>query len=344
MNLAGASGINADSLLLNSSRSTPTPAAPSKQVTRQLVAPGIASDVEETVTRSASIAAATSNLPATATSCHPRRLRSCALLLYLSPACRSLLILIIDQGQSLIHRVRERRRHQNYRAWGDERPLHTPPDHLSLGTRKEEYREPARAGRGRGRKHRPCEGKYLEPPVEGHHAPSRGRGLPDSDFNHCAASAEDADASPFPPSIAGDALDYVWPSWDLEDVRPESVGAVSGQNYRRLWLVLRARGPASRAAGGCVRASGGGGSTRVATSLVAISLRWVFFWWTRLLLLEIKGSLLQRRTRDRIRPDLQVRWRPEKLLNISRAGIGIVIGHPHRIRSLPPLICQLFFL
>lgn len=52
-----------------------------------------------------------------------------------------------------------------------------------------------------------------------------------------------------PCSVHGHALEDVAPAADLEDVRPERVGALPGDDDRRLRLVLRARGPAPGPAG-----------------------------------------------------------------------------------------------
>lgn len=55
----------------------------------------------------------------------------------------------------------------------------------------------------------------------------------------------------------------------------------------------------------------------------------------------VLSNQMQWHVSDGIRPNLQVRRRLEKLLNIPGAGIGIITGHRRRIHSLPPLIRQI---
>lgn len=157
------------------------------------------------------------------------------------------LLILLVQRQPLVGDIGEGGGDDDDRPGRGQLPNHAAADHLPLPARQE-HRE-ARGPRGRRRwEEGTRERQDLEPAVQRHHGPGRGR-LPEADVGHRAAPAEDADPALPPPRVHGHALEDVAPAADLEDVRPERVGALPGDDDRRLRLVLRARGPAPGPAG-----------------------------------------------------------------------------------------------
>ena len=90
------------------------------------------------------------------------------------------------------------------------------------------------------------------------------RRLPEADIGDGAATAEDADPTLAPPRVGGDAVEDVGAAGDFEDVSPQRVGALSGDDDWRLRFVLGARGAAPGAAADDVAASGGGAELHAA--------------------------------------------------------------------------------
>lgn len=78
---------------------------------------------------------------------------------------------------------------------------------------------------------------------------SGGGGLTQRDVGDGSAAAEDADPTLALAGVGGDRVKDVAAAADLQDVGPESVGALAGDDHGGLGLVLGARGSASRATG-----------------------------------------------------------------------------------------------
>lgn len=69
--------------------------------------------------------------------------------------------------------------------------------------------------------------------------------MPEGDVGHRAGPAQNADPSLAPPRERGDAVGDVAPVRDLHHVGPQRIGAVPGDDDRRLGLVLGSGGPPS---------------------------------------------------------------------------------------------------
>lgn len=80
--------------------------------------------------------------------------------------------------------------------------------------------------------------------MKSHHRPRRRR-LPQAHICHGAAAAQDTDPALPPPRVAGNAVEHVAAAAHLEDVRAERVGALPGDDHRRLGLVFRPLRPPS---------------------------------------------------------------------------------------------------
>jgi hypothetical protein len=149
---------------------------------------------------------------------------------------------VLLQRQPLVHGVREGRRHYHHRPCRGQRADDAAADHLALPAGEVDG-EPRGLGRRRRREEGAGEGEDLEPTVQRNDCALR-RGLPQRDVGDGAGAAEHADPALPAARERGDALGDVAAAGHLHDVRAQRVGAVPGDDDRRLGLVLGPRGPA----------------------------------------------------------------------------------------------------
>jgi hypothetical protein len=170
------------------------------------------------------------------------------------------------ERQPLVGDVAERRGHDDHGPRGDERAGHAATDDLPLAPGQERG-EAGGPRRRRGREEGAREGEYLEPAVErGHRRRGRpglgGLRLAQRDVGDGPGRREHADAALPAARVGGERLENVAPGGDLEDVRPERVGALPGDDHGRLGLVLGPRRAAARAARDDLPAPDAGSSSR----------------------------------------------------------------------------------
>ncbi|PON45833.1 hypothetical protein PanWU01x14_256140, partial [Parasponia andersonii] len=99
-------------------------------------------------------------------------------------------------------------------------------------------------GGRRARQERPGQGKNLEPALQ-RDDPTRGGRLPESDVGDNAAATENRNPAMPPLSESSYALNDVVSAPDLQHMASKRVGALLGDNHRRLRLVLGPRRPAT---------------------------------------------------------------------------------------------------
>ncbi|GER41778.1 ATP synthase subunit c [Striga asiatica] len=180
------------------------------------------------------------------------------------PASHLLIRRHVIKRQPVKSSVHECGRHDDHRAGGHEGPRYTPAHNLPVG--------PGKAGhsrRRRRRQHRPQQGQYLEPPVEGDDRARRAR-LTEPDVGHAARGAQHAHATLAAPGEARQALGDVAARAHLHGVGPQGVHAVPGDHDRGLGLVLGARGPAAGPAAGGFGSLDGLGRVRAVVELRAL--------------------------------------------------------------------------
>jgi hypothetical protein len=170
------------------------------------------------------------------------------------------------ERQPLVGDVAERRGHHDDRPGSDERTGDAAADDLALPSGKEGG-EASSSRRSRRREEGSGEGEYFEPAVEGRH---RRRGepglrrlrLPQRDVGDGPCRREHADAALPAARVRGERLEDVAAGGDLEDVGPQRVGALPGDDHRRLGLVLGPRRPAAGTARDDLTAADAGASGR----------------------------------------------------------------------------------
>lgn len=156
----------------------------------------------------------------------------------------SLSVLFFFQWQPLVGCVAKRGGHDDHWAGSEERTDHAAADDLALAAGEVDS-EASGGGRGGGREEGPGEGEDIEAAVEADDR-AGGRRLPERHVGDGAAAAEDADASLPATGVSRDALPDVAAAGDLDQVRPQRVGAVPRYDDGRLRLVLGPRRPPPR--------------------------------------------------------------------------------------------------
>ncbi|GAB2274086.1 hypothetical protein Dimus_008856 [Dionaea muscipula] len=147
--------------------------------------------------------------------------------------------LLVLEWKPLVGGVAKRCRHDNHRTGGQQGPHNAATDDVPLPA-GQVYGQPG-GGRGsRRREEGPSKRKDLEATVEGDDG-AGGCGLAKGDVGDGAGAAHDANTPLSSPGESGDAVHDVGAVGDLDDVSLECVGAVSGDDDRWLWLVLRPR-------------------------------------------------------------------------------------------------------